>query len=232
MSQLVASQDITHPWLLVCEGFGDGEFFKHLCSVRNIRGFQVEHLTSHEKGQPSGSGGFRRYLQGLPGRKGNPKAVLIAADSDDEPDKAFDDIKKQIKKANLLPPDNPLEVKRQPTGPAIVVMMIPLHQPGQSAKGSLESLLLTSICHHLPAKALCADAYRECIGTADWPTTKADKMKLRCMIAGHWMDDPNISLGYALHPTRAIIPLDHACFDQTAEFLGSFEVWLRERGIQ
>jgi len=230
--QPTAPQDITFPWLLVCEGFGDGEFFRHLCSARNITGFQIEHLTSHEKGQPSGSGGFRRYLQGLSGRKGDPKAVLIVADSDDEPDRNFDEIKKQIKKASLVPPDNPLEVKRQSAGPAIVVMMIPQHQPGQSAKGCLETLLLLSMIDHLPAMATCVDAYRKCVGMADWPVTKADKMKLRCMIAGHWMDDPNISLGYALSPTRAIIPLDHKCFDQTVEFLQSFEEWLRARGIQ
>jgi len=230
--QYGTAPDITQPFLLVCEGFGDGEFFRHLCAERQITGFQIENLTSHQKGQPSGNGGFRRYLQGLSGRKGSPKAVLIVSDSDEEPDKNFDEIKRQIKKANLLAPDNPLEVKRQSAGPALVVMMLPPHEVGQSAKGSLETLLLASISHSLPTVASCAEIYRTCVGAADWPTTKADKMKLRAMIAGHWKADPNISLGYALSPPNGIIPLGHGCFDATADFLRNFEQWLDSYGVR
>jgi hypothetical protein len=223
--------DITERWLLVCEGFGDGEFFKHLCTDRGITGFQIEHLTSHQKGESSGSGGFGRYLLGLNSRRGTPQAVLIVGDSDEEPTKNFDAITKQIKKAKLVPPDNPLEVKRQLAGPALVVMMIPTPQTNQSAKGSLETLLLVSMCANVPAIATCAEAYRQCVGMNDWSTTAADKMKLRSMIAGHWKDDPNISLGYALNPTRAIIPLGHSCFNPVAEFLLNFGTWLESRGI-
>jgi hypothetical protein len=223
--------DITERWLLVCEGFGDGEFFKHLCVERGITGFQIEHLTNHQKHEPSGSGGFGRYIQGLVSRRGNPQVLLIVGDSDEEPTKNFEAIQKQIKKAKFVPPDNPLEVKRQLDGPALVVMMIPPPQTNQSAKGSLETLLLVSMCDNVPAIATCAEAYRACVGAAGWPITKADKMKLRSMIAGHWRDDPNISLGYALNPANGIIRLNHSCFDPVAGFLINFGTWLEAHGI-
>lgn len=158
--------------------------------------------------------------------------MLIVADSDDEPDKNFEEIKKQIKKAGFAPPDNPLEVKRQSAGMVLVVMMIPINETGFSSKGCLETLLLRAVTHHLPNVHTCAEAYLQCLNTAGWSVTKIDKMKLRCIVAGFWKDDPNISLGYALKPDKGIIPLNHECFDSVANFLGSFRNWLSSQGIR
>jgi len=118
-------------------------------------------------------------------------------------------------------PNNPLELAKRTNGFPVAVVMLPFRN-GVVARGALETLLLAAATDNLPTPARCAADYCACINMHAWPQTAADKMRLRCMIAAAWPDDPNISLQWALSPNKNLIPLHHPCFDEIALWLTNF----------
>jgi len=206
------SQEITEDFLIVGEGEGDSAFFRHLLANRGIAGFQAE--------DAGGSGNFRNHLQGLNIRSGinRLRALIVVGDNEETPDDCFKRIRSHLKKADLPVPNNPLELAPRTTGFPVAVMMIPFDK----ARGALESLLLKAATDHLVVPARCVGNYCQCINTSTWPKTASDKMRLRCMIAAAWPEDPNIGLQWALSPDRKLIPLNHPCFDEVAQWLSDF----------
>jgi hypothetical protein len=205
---------LTEDFLIVCEGTGDVAFFKYLCEIRHIGGYCIE-----ETGD--GNSGFQRYFEGLLGRTdaGRLKGVIAVSDNDDSPDKSFEAVRSQLKKAKVPSPNNPLEIARWTTLPfSVTIMMIPFN-----GKGCLETLLLKAAVYHLPTVAACAREYSSCVGAVNWVSSGSiAKMQLRCMISAAWPDDPNLGLQYALKPERSLIPLGAACFDEIATELSRF----------
>ena len=217
---------ITKRFLIVGEGAGDAAFFTHLCEVRNIEGFQIE--------DAGGNTNFQRYLEGLPGRTGfdELEAALIVSDNDETPDDSWKEVRRQLKKADLPYPDNPLRVARRSTNSvAILVMMIPF-VGNTVSRGCLETLLLESAGNHLPEAKLCVDSLCSCIDTSKWSQTSLDKMRLRCILASAWSSDPNVGLQWALKPDKSLIPLTFQCFDEIAAILGDFENFVAKGGIE
>jgi hypothetical protein len=207
---------IEHDFLIVGEGKGDASFFKHLCSIRHIEGFQIE--------AADGAGKLQAYLSGLSSRTdfGRVKAIIVVGDNDETPVDSFNQVAKQLKKAKLPVPQEPLKVKRiKPEGIAIAVMMIPYTFAAGPTKGCLESLLLPAIEQHKPEVKVCVDTYSTCLA-GNLTKNKQDKFRVRCSIAAMWPEDPNFGLQYALDPAKNMIPLDNPVFDEVAQFLSGF----------
>jgi hypothetical protein len=216
---------LTEKYLIVGEGPSDAAFCRHLCEVRSIMGFQFEYA--------DGKTNYERYLNGLQARTGfdNLEAILIVADNDETPDDSFRNVRVQLRKARLPYPDRTLTIARRSANVlAVAVMMIPFDGT-QLFHGCLETLLLEAAGTRLGRESKCLDGYCDCIDTTRWARTSLDKMRLRCMLAAAWPDDPNISLQWALNPKKNLIPLDHACFNQIVEILRDFEGFVARGGL-
>jgi hypothetical protein len=218
-----AKKAIIAQYLIVGEGDGDEAFFTHLCEKRKIEGFQFEHA--------SGKDDFETFLSGLQGRSGISalRGLLIVGDNDETPDANFKNIQKQIGKAKLPQPNNPLVRAARGDLPfSLAVLMLPYPRIGADSHGCLESLLLPAAERHLPNQTNCLVTYCDCISSCagNWNRTAKDKMRLRCLLSGSHEADPNIGLRYALNPNRDLIPLDDQIFDEIELLLRSFAAWM------
>lgn len=219
-------QQITADWLIVGEGDGDDAFFRYLCQVRNIDGFQIEHV--------SGNADFENFLKGLDGWTGinRLKGLLVVADNDETPDASFANVRGQIGRAHLPQPNNSLQKANRKDGKlfqyAVAVLMLPYPRIGADSHGCLETLLLPAVERNLPDHRNCIEAYCECIFACgrQWTRTAKDKMHLRCLLSGLSNGDPNIALKHALRPATALIPLNDQVFDPIATLLSRFGEWL------
>ena len=147
-------------------------------------------------------------------------STLVVGDNDDSPDANFNQIRNYLKKGKLPYPNQPLQVGRiGPNGLTVVVMMLPYTVAGGPTRGSLDTMLLTSVEENNSAIGVCIDAYRACI--SDGRTkNEEDKFRLRCFLAALYAEDPNVSLQYAVSPSHNLIDLKHSCFDEISDFLG------------
>jgi hypothetical protein len=210
---------ISRDFLIIGEGQGDAAFVKYLCAARELG---ADHFQIEEAG---GSGKFEAYIGGLRFRPNfdRVKGLLVIGDNDDAPDDNFGNIQNHLKKGKLPRPHQRLALARHGTdGLAVAVMMLPYTLAGGPTGGSLESLLLTSIEDKHPDVADCIDTYRACIPAGGRTKNKEDKFRLRCFLAALCSDDPNISLQYAVSPSKGLVDLKHKCFDEIAKFLNEF----------
>jgi hypothetical protein len=211
---------ITEERLVLGEGDSDSAFFRYLCQVRNIPGFQFEHV--------GGNAGFKDYLNGLIGRSGfrsKLRTIILVGDNDETPNQSFQDIRRQIPRS-LPQPENPRQKAKRPDSPYVVVLMLPYPAINGSWHGCLESMLLESANAHLAVQAACAQTFSACVGSNAWSLTAQAKLKLRCILSGSWPDDPNSALPYCVKPDRNLIPLTHNIFDEIESFLRNLDAWL------
>jgi len=209
---------LTKDYLIVGEGKGDAAFVSYLCEARTIdvSDFQIE--------DAGGSGNFGDYIEGLRLRPNfdRAKGLLVIGDGDDRPEANFTRIRGHLKKGKLPFPNEPLHVARNgPGGLAVAVMMLPYTLAAGPLKGSLETILLTSVEQNNIAIGACIDAYHACVGKGR-TRNEEHKFRLRCFLAALFPEDPNISLQFALSPTRNLIDLNHPCFDEVADFFRGF----------
>ncbi len=214
------------PWLILCEGQGDAAFLRHLIQKRGLPDFEIKHP---KEGEAGGKSAFGQRLDALKIQPGFEKlsAVIVVSDNDDEPNSSFGEIQKQIQWAGFAVPAEPLQIARGPNLPATVVVMLPwVKQPGD-----LEALCLRAAYDRWPDLKRCLDAYCRCAATDSWKPGKQFKMRLRCLLSAACEFDPNTSLVYAWSDQRRgnLIPLDHPCFSQLAEFLQRFDSYLAGR---
>ena len=210
---------ISRDFLIVGEGQGDAAFVRYLCATRkiDISNFQIE--------DAGGTGKFEAYISGLRFRPkfDLTKGLLIVGDNDDSPDENFSNIQNHLKKGKLPRPAQRLQVaKHTADGLAVVVMMLPYTSGGGATRGSLETLLLKSVNDSYPAIGTCIDTYRGCIPAKGRTNNQEDKFRLRCFLTALWVDEPNISLQYAVSPSKELIDLNHECFNEVAAFLRGF----------
>lgn len=213
-------EQFTEERIILGEGDSDVAFFRFLCEVRNISGFQFNHV--------SGNTGFKEYLNGLvasSGFKSKVKTIVLVGDNDEMPNDRFQDIRKQIPRS-LPQPNNPREKAKRPESPYVTVLMLPFPAINGSTHGCLESMLLEAAMTNLVVQAACAHAYCTCVGSDTWVATARAKLKLRCILSGAWAADPNAALPYSLNPNRNLVPLTHPIFDEVALFLRYIDPWL------
>ena len=211
---LTVNLPISSEFLIVGEGNGDSALVKYLCADRNITHFQIE--------DSGGASQFEKYITGLKTRRGfdSLKLIVIVADCDDGADASFDKIRRQLKAADMPYPNRPRVFAKRASGPATYVIMVPFDGEN-SLTGALESLLLPAAIAHHPGQVHCMEQWRDCVGAPAQSASHRDKMLLRALLAAAHPDDPNISLAYALSPTKNLIPLAHSSFDALAALLQS-----------
>ena len=211
---------LQNPWLIICEGTGDVSFFRHLIQQRGLPPFDIGYPGKPET-ETGGRGGFGELLRALRVRRDFPQitAILVVSDSDEDPDGSFAEVRAQIASAGGYPvPAQPLNVATSAGFPAIVVMMLPW--VGQA--GNLETLCLPAMYERWPDQRNCLNAFSGCMATDGWPITRQSQMRLRSLIAGICLQDPNTSLTHAWSRNLDLIPLENSCFDQVADFLSTF----------
>jgi uncharacterized protein DUF3226 len=166
------------------------------------------------------SGGLRLVLQGLERYFDRLTGVLIVADSKNDADAIFRDVRKQIKRANKdgkldYPIPTTLKKLAQKTGkaPSIAVITLPIGKAG-----SLETLCVEALTGKYAKVRKCAESFLKCAGVHKWgDQEKIDKARFQALIAGGNKDDPNKSLKRALE--HDLVPLDNACFKSVVDFL-------------
>ncbi|PWU05592.1 MAG: hypothetical protein C5B51_14100 [Terriglobia bacterium] len=203
---------ITSEYLIVGEGGGDSALIKYLCENRQITYFQIE--------DSGGSSKFESYITGLRSRRGfdKLKLLVIVADCDDGADVAFNNIRRQLRNADLPYPNGPRSFARRPDRPATFVIMLPFNG-NQSLTGSIETLLLPAAKAHHPNHIWCLEQWRDCVDAQAQSAAHRDKMQLRALLAAIHPSDPNISLQWALRPQADLIPLSHQSLDALADVL-------------
>ena len=134
-------------FVLLCEGAHDAQFFSHLIRERNLPSFTVASCGHAAAARGDGITFLTEALDELPSIEGfgNVEAILIVADNDFNPVRAFADVQKMLcATAEILgPPRRRYSIPNTPlikggSDPAIVVLML----PWTGINGALDSLLL------------------------------------------------------------------------------------------
>jgi len=216
--------NIKEPRLILCEGLADASFIRNLIKERNLPPFDI-HCPAEPYTTTGGVNGFKEMLEAFSLFQGfrTLKGILILSDNDDNPANAFCSVSKQISSAEgYKAPSQPLAVVRTDSVPPLVVVML----PWRDQPGNIEQLCLISSYESYPNIKACLDEYVTCTGVNLWGLTKQLKMKMRCMLSSTCSSDPNTSLVYAWSRGENLIPLNHGCFDQIADFLRKFDDYI------
>lgn len=215
------------PWLLICEGVSDKNFFKKLFAVRGIGdSFAIKVPSEENQNGGGGRNAIGEYLRALaatePVLNGDIKAILIVSDNDEDRAISFNEVQTEIEKAKWLPiPEAERAVSRTKDGLALVVLMLPFGE-----LGNLESLCLISAYAKWGLQAEL-DTFVAVTPASNWPSGKQAKMRIQTMLAAHNKKQPDA--GFASSWNQKLeyqIPVDHACFDQLASFIHDFQVFL------
>ena len=209
------------PNLIICEGKSDEFFFRHILKNNGISSFQVEHPNDTTAEGHYGHSGFLKYLQGIKARSGykDIRNIIIARDSDLDPDRSFNEVRGQIRKANGYEvPDHPRVAKGK--NPAMSVLLI----PGSNELGNLETLLLKAVTYDQKSEA-CFDNYFACMGFKDLPITILSKKKMTTIVAAMNDKNPSCSLAYIWsqeYKKYNLISIQKPAIRDIVEFLRSF----------
>lgn len=212
--------------IILCEGEQDKAFFTHLVESRHLPQFDV-FCPSRPYTDDGAVEGYDDMLTAFTTGDGfqNITGILVQGDNDDKPQQRFNRIAKKIAAAEgYIRPQNRLQVVRADNRPPLIVMMF----PWEEELGALETLCLISAEAANPTIKQCMDIYFDCARIGTWSLVKQHKMRLRCMIASICKTDPYTSLVHAWSRAESLIPLDHQCFRQIADFLQNFDQFILE----
>jgi hypothetical protein len=95
------------PLQILCEGADDAEFFARLAHARGLSEYHAECPKGADQ-RCIGKGGFAKHLelmkQGIP--SGVPlKGIIVAADSDEDPQASFREVQRSVTLSGLRVPD-------------------------------------------------------------------------------------------------------------------------------
>lgn len=215
-----------YPRTILCEGEGDRSFFRHLIESRGLPRFDVfcPGKPYTEDGAVEGYDDMLTLFATGDGFR-DVTGILVQGDNDEHPGKKFNDIRNKIGAAEgYTPPAQPLEVVRNNTRPPLLVMML----PWVGEHGALETLCLRSAEDAHPKIRDCVEAHVRCVDVSEWDLVKQHKMRLRCMMTSICKTDPYTSLVHAWSRSVEMIPLNHSCFNQIADFLQNFDKYITE----
>jgi hypothetical protein len=216
---------LTYPRLLLCEGPHDAAFFRELITERALPDFHVRCDMAHP-----GKGGFGFALTGIGSLTGfqNVQHVIIAADSDNNPNDTFDAVVNKIKDSEYRDPATGRGRKYQampaaphvPAGnlPSLTVLLV----PWLDRVGALETLCLEAAARNKAGALACVQAHAKCTGAHTWTGEAAKaKMLLRSLICSTYEDGPDIGLGNVWRDQPDLVPINDNAFDQIADFLSA-----------
>ena len=210
------------PWVILCEGRSDKEFFHKLLRNRNVGVGKFEiYFPSQRANDAGGKDKFGQWLSlnymVRPEFKRNVKAILIVADNDDDPDASFAGIQTGLRKVSFPVPEHKGIVAKKDNYPDVVVLGIP---DGQA--GCLETLCLRAAYNKWNIEQPLHH-YVAAVPAATWSVSKQSKMRMHSIIAGTCKSQPEVSFTYIWQqPQEYHLPLDDDCFTPLAQFLNRF----------
>ena len=213
--------EFSAPFLVLCEGQGDQGFYERLLSLHRLADkFNVSVPIN------TGKDGFGEYLgasSGAPTFREFVKAILVIADNDDDPVKAFADVQKQLKDTDHFPvPDADKTVSRRQGVQSIVVLMLPFGRPG-----NLETLCVEAAEEKWQLTAHIEN-YLAQTEAKDWGLSKQSKMKMQCVLAATCKKQPDITLaGHWKQKDKYHVPITSKRFDDVVAFLKGFEALVK-----
>lgn len=213
---------LTQEHVILCEGLADQNFLRKMQEHRNgMPAFDMLPPQEH-----FGSTNFDRMLVAL---RGDPTAfarlrgVLIVADSHDDPQQTFDQIKVQIERAGKYPvPNKLLEIApRTADHPAVCVMLL----PDEGNPGGLETLCFRYLTRqpHDWIKG-CIEAFLRCdrIEAHTWGSETLDKSRYECAVAATNRADPSKAVSYAFKDPGPLVVVTDPCFNDVERRLKLF----------
>lgn len=225
--------NISKPFVILCEGMHDSQFFTHLIRVRQIPDrFEIVSV-NYALGLTSSTGGgntkFTDALDAIVAVSGfnNVLKVLVVADCDDNPAQEFQRTCSEINAAAAIigPPRSQFVAPGAPStvagaNPEVAVLMM----PPNFVAGSLSTMCWAAAKNANPVPAACVDAFAACTGAVNWTPNKLAKMKLHALIAGTYQAKPNLGPAYvwSLRPDPRLVPLTDPVFDDVEAFLRAF----------
>lgn len=218
---------VSAPCQLICEGASDEAFFKRLIASRNITGFEVRCARCNGQKRCGGNSCISDTLTAMFAAAdltpGAIKGILIAVDSDDDPEAEFLAVKRQIRSAKPMHPmpDRLLEIKpTKDPNPAIAIMTI----PWADQRGNLDTLLFQSAANTHAEIMSPLEDFRNSTEhlRIDWSLGKLSKMNLRCTIAVSHKSDPSMSLALLLLSDECPFDFGDAIFNNIASYLEEF----------
>lgn len=214
--------DLTSERLILCEGSTDKTFFLELIQARGLQDFNV----NFPAGVNDNTGGIHKFERFLKGITVFPtfnilKGILVVADNDNSPIDNFNLVKNQIIDAGYGTVNNELEFVTSPNNyPPIAIMMLPLNQQ----IGTLETVCKVSAYTKWNNLIPTLTNYFNASDALNWDVGHQDKMLIQCLIAATCEPNPNATIAtlYREQP-QFHLPLNHACFDDIAQFLTDWD---------
>jgi hypothetical protein len=218
------------PFVLLCEGKHDSEFFEHLIASRNIPADFEVCSVSYALGTSSATGGGNtRYTEALDALVVLPgfdkvTTILLVVDCDVNHTVEFSRVVDAINATAPIfgPPASRFVAPSSPgvkagVSPGLVVMMMPPNGP----IGSLSSMCWAAARNATPL-APCIDALATCTGADRWSESKLAKMRLHSLIASTHERKPNLGPAYVWSENTNLVPLSDPVFDDVETFLRNF----------
>ena len=220
MNRVLARDGVTYdgPNLVVCEGYSDTQFLKHLLNSRGIEPFELGCPTQDQEGVSAGGRpGMAEYLTAV--RVSRTKArngltsLVVVVDADENPKASIAEARGWLESAKLPVPGAPFAWTTDE--PHTAILLIPgWGSDGELRSGTLEHLLWDSLSDVSPETYQCVEGFAECLGNqGDWSDNKRAKMRVHATIAGRCKSDPASALSRVWSNDPEIFPLDHSVFD-------------------
>lgn len=222
------SKDFDRPWLLLCEGLSDKQFFHQIITYRNICIGRFNIYFPSRYGQHGGGKGkFGNWLETIYATsqsfRDNVEAVLLVADNDVDMAASFSDIQAALRQAGFPIPNAEKEVASKRHYPHVVVLMLPMGKTG-----NLETLCIEAGYNRWKIKS-ALDKYVAGVPAAGWDVGKQSKMRLHAMLAATCEVKPDISFAHIWQEREQYhLPLDDPCFNDLVAFLAEFDSLLQD----
>jgi hypothetical protein len=224
MSALLAQKfdQIPHPFLVVCEGYGDARFICSLLKHKNITNCNVG-CPSDTGGHGSGISAIAKYLESVRGviqaGRGSLNGVAVVVDSDLNANDGFKTICEALEAAQFQKPSKAFSIEEKNSFRSGIFVI-----PGKGKTGTLEHLLWEAVIEKNPSIENCAGTFCQCVGghiDAATENQKA-KMKLSSTLGAHCKSNPWTSLGLVWKQPENPIPIESKKFLEIADFLLKF----------
>ena len=209
------------PFLLLCEGPADCEFYKRLLVARGI-GQEIEVICPADvPGAGHGRDAFTKFLQVVKigsSFSRNVKAVLAVGDADDDQKGSFEVVRDQLEAAGYARHGGCCKLSPSPSGilPYSMIYMVP-----QSKEGCLETIWLEAMFKKHP---LIRDPLDEFMGKTPakgWGLTKQEKMRASTVVAATCKENPGV--GFSWHWIYKLVNFSDPCFTPISKVIRQYE---------
>lgn len=213
------------PFLTVCEGWGDAQFFDRLLHFAGINNCSIGCPSRDVCKEQEGANDLQRYLGAIKFlyRKQNPpvlRGILLVVDADTSIPDQFTHAAEALTFAEFPTPADPYTILED--GQANLRAAICL-MPGRNRTGTLEHILLQAAYGKTPALQQCVDRFAECTGVVATATdNQSAKMKMSMLVGACCKGNPWASVALMWEDPGNPVPIDSPAFLPLIEFLRQF----------